>query len=197
MPLEDMVFSEDMSRQEDEASGWIVAHSRKKRGQDSASSDSPGPNASTSATRPVHPKVPIHKLMARQLPEHDTPRMQQREHENATLRSELQQIKASVEELRQRDWMTDVAVNVQQAEAQPRGDKRKAADPPVDCEKEFSYFKQEITGVVRKIEDAIAVLSSVIQTLSAKSTHNYSFALFVQETNFYAPLFLVGNSGYL
>uniref|UniRef100_A0A6G5A2F5 Uncharacterized protein n=1 Tax=Rhipicephalus microplus TaxID=6941 RepID=A0A6G5A2F5_RHIMP len=32
---------------------------------------------------------------------------------------------------------------------------------------------------------------------SFQSTHNYSFALFVQETNFYTPLFLVGNSGKL
>ncbi|KAL3225715.1 hypothetical protein MRX96_025640 [Rhipicephalus microplus] len=27
MPLEEMVFGEEISRQEDEASGWIVAHS--------------------------------------------------------------------------------------------------------------------------------------------------------------------------
>ncbi|KAL3253091.1 hypothetical protein MRX96_054666 [Rhipicephalus microplus] len=30
MSLEDMVLGEDISRQEDEASGWILAHCRKK-----------------------------------------------------------------------------------------------------------------------------------------------------------------------
>lgn len=106
--------------------------------------------------------------MQRQLPEQDTARIQQLERENATLRSELQEIKALVEELRQRERMADAAVNAQQADAQPRGGKRKAADPPVDYEKEFSDFKQEITGVVREIKDAIAGVSSVIQTLSAR-----------------------------
>lgn len=107
-------------------------------------------------------------IVQRQLPEQDTARIQQLERENATLRSELQEIKALVEELRQRERMADAAVNAQQADAQPRGGKRKAADPPVDYEKEFSDFKQEITGVVREIKDAIAGVSSVIQTLSAR-----------------------------
>ncbi|KAH8037211.1 hypothetical protein HPB51_009004 [Rhipicephalus microplus] len=63
--------------------------------------------------------------------------------------------------------MVDVAVNVQQANAQPRGGKRKATDPQGDLEKEFSDFKQERAGVVRDIQDAIAGVSSAIQTLSA------------------------------
>ncbi|KAL3222407.1 hypothetical protein MRX96_004874 [Rhipicephalus microplus] len=45
MPLEEMVFGEEISRQEDEASGWIVAHSRKKQRQDFTPGDSPGPSA--------------------------------------------------------------------------------------------------------------------------------------------------------
>ncbi|KAL1482047.1 hypothetical protein MTO96_015132 [Rhipicephalus appendiculatus] len=95
----------------------------------------------------------------RQLPEQATARIQQLERENATLRSELREIKALVEELRQRERTPEVAVNVQQTETQPtRGVKRKAADPPVDLEKEFSDFKEEITGVVREIKEAIAVL---------------------------------------
>ncbi|KAH8041393.1 hypothetical protein HPB51_014674 [Rhipicephalus microplus] len=50
MPLEEMVFGEEMSRQDNEASGWIVAHSRKKWRQDFTSSDSPGTNAGTIAS---------------------------------------------------------------------------------------------------------------------------------------------------
>ncbi|KAL3195479.1 hypothetical protein MRX96_045652 [Rhipicephalus microplus] len=45
MPLEEMVFGEEISRQEDEASGWIVAHSRKKQRQDFTPGDSLGPSA--------------------------------------------------------------------------------------------------------------------------------------------------------
>ncbi|KAL3186096.1 hypothetical protein MRX96_028222 [Rhipicephalus microplus] len=70
--------------------------------------------------------------------------------------------KALVEELGQRKHMADVVVNAQQADAQPTCGKRKAADPPVDFEKEFSDFELEITGVIRKIRDAIAGVSSVI-----------------------------------
>ncbi|KAL3182683.1 hypothetical protein MRX96_034595 [Rhipicephalus microplus] len=177
MPLEEMVFGEEISRQEDEASGWIVAHSRKKRRQDFTPGDSPGPSAGHRAARPAHPKGPINKLIAadrsascariqqeptwaervgpkresrtivqRQLPEQATARIQQLERENATLRSELQEIKALVEELKQRERTPEGAVKVQQAETQPRGGKRKATDPPVDIEKEFSDFKQEIMG---------------------------------------------------
>ncbi|KAH6940374.1 hypothetical protein HPB50_027105 [Hyalomma asiaticum] len=196
MPLEDMVFGEDISRQEDETSGWIVAHSRKKRRQDFTPGDSPGPNAAnkqrgkfvpqqaagsrfnqggepgtpgrgaghrsrsrnrsascvrnqqgpTWADRVGHQRG-SRTIVQRQLPEQDTARIQQLERENATLRSELQEIKALVEELRQRERMADAAVNAQQADAQPRGGKRKAADPPVDYEKEFSDIIQEIAGV--------------------------------------------------
>ncbi|KAL3200876.1 hypothetical protein MRX96_013136 [Rhipicephalus microplus] len=56
MPLEDMVFIEYMYRQEDEASGWIIAHSWKNRRQDFTAADSPGPNAGNSAAHPVLPK---------------------------------------------------------------------------------------------------------------------------------------------
>ncbi|KAL3190838.1 hypothetical protein MRX96_019096 [Rhipicephalus microplus] len=63
-----MVFGEYMSRQENEAFGWIVAHSRKKRCQDVAPGDSPGPNAGNSATRPAHPKEPIKLITASPLP---------------------------------------------------------------------------------------------------------------------------------
>ncbi|KAH7968804.1 hypothetical protein HPB52_011435 [Rhipicephalus sanguineus] len=59
MPLEEMVFGEEISRQEDEASGWIVAHSRKKQRQDFTPGDSPGLSAGNSAARPAHPKGPI------------------------------------------------------------------------------------------------------------------------------------------
>ncbi|KAL3243812.1 hypothetical protein MRX96_019673 [Rhipicephalus microplus] len=64
MPLEEMVFGEGISRQEDEASGWIVAHSRKKQRQDFTPGDSPGPSAGHRAARPAHPKGPINKLIA-------------------------------------------------------------------------------------------------------------------------------------
>nr|XP_037289453.1 uncharacterized protein LOC119183021 [Rhipicephalus microplus] len=64
MPLEEMVFGEEISRQEDEASGWIVAHSRKKQRQDFTPGDSPGPSAGHRAARPAHPKGPINKLIA-------------------------------------------------------------------------------------------------------------------------------------
>ncbi|KAH7967988.1 hypothetical protein HPB52_005085 [Rhipicephalus sanguineus] len=64
MPLEEMVFGEEISRQEDEASGWIVAHSRKKQRQDFTPGDSPGPSASNSAAHPAHPKGPINKVVA-------------------------------------------------------------------------------------------------------------------------------------
>ncbi|KAL3203028.1 hypothetical protein MRX96_042240 [Rhipicephalus microplus] len=94
----------------------------------------------------VGPKRESRTIVQRQLPEQATARIQQLERENATLRSELQEIKALVEELRQRERTPERAVKVQQAEAQPRGGKRKAADPPVDIEKEFSHLKQEIMG---------------------------------------------------
>ncbi|KAL3206154.1 hypothetical protein MRX96_010823 [Rhipicephalus microplus] len=139
MPLEEMVFGEEISRQEDEASGRIVAHSRKKQRQDFTPGDNPGPSA-------VGPKRESRTIVQRQLPEQATARIQQLERDNATLRSELQEIKALVEELRQRERTPNGAVKVQQAEAQPRGGKRKAADPPVDIKKEFSDFKQEIMG---------------------------------------------------
>lgn len=116
----------------------------------------------------VGPKRESRTIVQRQLPEQATARIQQLERENATLRSELQEIKALVEELRQRERTPEGAVKVQQAEAQPRGGKRKAADPPVDIEKEFSDFKQEIMGVVHEIKEAIAGVSSVIQSLSAR-----------------------------
>ncbi|KAL1468700.1 hypothetical protein MTO96_041305 [Rhipicephalus appendiculatus] len=62
MPLEGMDFGDENSRQEDEASGWIVAHSRKKQRQDFTPGDnSPGPSA---GTRSAHPKGPIKKLIA-------------------------------------------------------------------------------------------------------------------------------------
>ncbi|KAH7973093.1 hypothetical protein HPB52_021183 [Rhipicephalus sanguineus] len=64
-------------------------------------------------------------IVQRQLPEQATARIQQLERENATLRSELQEIKALVEELRQRERTPEGAVKVQQAETQPRGGKRK------------------------------------------------------------------------
>ncbi|KAH7972944.1 hypothetical protein HPB52_019182 [Rhipicephalus sanguineus] len=64
MPLEEMVFGEEISRQEDGASGWIVAHSRKKQRQDFTPGDSPGLSAGNSAARPAHPKGPINKLIA-------------------------------------------------------------------------------------------------------------------------------------
>ncbi|KAL3213118.1 hypothetical protein MRX96_035620 [Rhipicephalus microplus] len=67
MPLEEMVFGEEISRQEDEASGWIVAHSRKKQRQDFTPGDSPGPSAGHRAARPAHPKGPINKLIAASL----------------------------------------------------------------------------------------------------------------------------------
>ncbi|KAL3253147.1 hypothetical protein MRX96_054659 [Rhipicephalus microplus] len=136
MPLEEMVFGEEISRQEDEASGWIVAHSWKKQRQDFTPGDSPGPSAGHRAARPAHPKGPINKLIAasrlprlpkdhyrvaRQLPEQATATIQQLERENATLRSELQEIKALVEEFRQRERTPEGAVKVQQAKAQPRG----------------------------------------------------------------------------
>ncbi|KAH8008611.1 hypothetical protein HPB51_000087 [Rhipicephalus microplus] len=110
----------------------------------------------------VGPKRESRTIVQRQLPEHTTARIQQLERENATLRSELQEIKALVEELRQRERTPEGAVKVQQAEAQPRGGKRKAADPPVDIEKEFTDFKQKIMGLVHEIKEAIAGVSSVI-----------------------------------
>ncbi|KAL1424182.1 hypothetical protein MTO96_003676 [Rhipicephalus appendiculatus] len=61
MPLKGMDFGDENSRQEDEASGWIVAHSRKKQRQDFTPGDSPGPSA---GTRSAHPKGPIKKLIA-------------------------------------------------------------------------------------------------------------------------------------
>ncbi|KAL3242824.1 hypothetical protein MRX96_020987 [Rhipicephalus microplus] len=179
MPLEEMVFGEEISRQEDEASGWIVAHSRKKQRQDFFARRQPWPQCrvikvggldnrgrgaghrsrsrdkSASCARiqqeptwaeRVGPKRESRTIVQRQLPEQATARIQQLEHENATLRSELQEIKALVEELRQHERTPEGAVKVQQAEAQPRGGKRKAADPPVDIEKEFNDFKQEIMG---------------------------------------------------
>ncbi|KAH7947387.1 hypothetical protein HPB52_011244 [Rhipicephalus sanguineus] len=60
-------------------------------------------------------------IVQRQLPEQATARIQQLERENATLRSELQEIKALVEELRQRERTPEWTVKVQQAEAHPRG----------------------------------------------------------------------------
>ncbi|KAL3222011.1 hypothetical protein MRX96_029003 [Rhipicephalus microplus] len=198
MPLEEMVFGEEISRQEDEASGWTVAHSRKKQRQDFTTRRQPWPQCRgvalitlggvrvTALARGIGlPPVPG---FSRNLPglnewaqnvslalscsascqEQATARIQQLERENATLRSELQEIKALVEELRQRERTPEGAVKVQQAEAQPRGGKRKAADPPVDIEKEFSDFKQEIMGVVHEIKEAIAGVSSVIQSLSER-----------------------------
>ncbi|KAL3203942.1 hypothetical protein MRX96_041609 [Rhipicephalus microplus] len=150
MPLVEMVFGEEMSRQENEASGWIVAYSRNKWRQDFTSGDSPRPNAgggtwypwagggSTALARGMGrpPVVRIQQgptwadqvcqqresrtIVQRHLPEQDSTRVQQLECENATVRSELQEIKALVEELRQREGMAEVAVNVQQADAQPR-----------------------------------------------------------------------------
>ncbi|KAH7931453.1 hypothetical protein HPB51_029851 [Rhipicephalus microplus] len=69
----------------------------------------------------VGPKRESRTIVQRQLPEQATARIQQLERENATLRSELQEIKALVEELRQRERTPEGAVKVQQAEAQPRG----------------------------------------------------------------------------
>ncbi|KAH7961202.1 hypothetical protein HPB52_005399 [Rhipicephalus sanguineus] len=94
-----------------------------------------------------------------------TARIQQQERENATLRIQLQDIKEEVEELRQRERTPEGALKVQQAEEQPKDGKRKATDPPVDIE-DFSDFKQETTGVVREIKEAIAGVSSVIESLS-------------------------------
>ncbi|KAL3192638.1 hypothetical protein MRX96_058859 [Rhipicephalus microplus] len=63
MPLEDIVFDEDIFRQDDEAFGWIVAYLWKNRRQDFTPGDSTGPNAGNSAARPVHLKEPINKLI--------------------------------------------------------------------------------------------------------------------------------------
>ncbi|KAL3208316.1 hypothetical protein MRX96_039203 [Rhipicephalus microplus] len=68
MPLEEMVFGEEISRQEDEASGWIVAHSRKKQRQDFTPGDSPGPSAGgVRVEEPTHTPNAIHGRAKRSL----------------------------------------------------------------------------------------------------------------------------------
>ncbi|KAL3216393.1 hypothetical protein MRX96_051204 [Rhipicephalus microplus] len=96
----------------------------------------------------VGPKRESRTIVQRQLPEQATARIQQLERENATLRSELQEIKALVEELRQRERTPEGAVKVQQAEAQPRGEFFAIGRSTVNL-----LYKEFCTAVLKNLED--------------------------------------------